>query len=1314
MTTTTLQPGRRRYGLVDTRRISKPRLSQLILVFTGMVIALVLFVWLLFWINPTRRGIGGRWIAQRGLTHPLLGFQAADIEKITGAVRGTVPESDYGSFRDVLRDHLTKAANRPVVLYVSAAGVVDDKGAVLLRDDGGVIGETSEPDARHSAISLEQFFEVFKDAGTRFPSQSRFLIWDAGQIGSDRNLGVYANGFLPKLRSYLAENPVKRLVILSSCAPGQTSTSSEFDNRSVFGYFVEQGLAGKGSTPNGLSVQSLTRYVRAQVALWARNHRQAEQTPELFGDTTLDFPLPRSRKVTLATRPEGDEEQEETKRFLKRLERAWAERDGWQKRKPYRSAPRTWLRYQETLLRAERLFRAGESTEAESALNSLPNLASEVTRVPAFDGSLALLEKNAATASDKSKQKTLEDARSSIDEALDLILGGDETAAPGEEADGAEKTTEPAVEKEKGEAKKAGEPGPVPPAKQEVSAKQASVVPTRKKTQSGHATLSGRRKADSPIARLSSVDDDRRPLFPEAQLIVWADTFVTRGPDRNAFRGRRGEALEKAIQTRNLAEVAAASDERINRWIRPWVEAGDVHRRNGQDLLFAAEPAVPRCLEALDQADEAYQIAIKNAEICDQAIDQIEQLSAELPYYGEWKARRGGRLEIGLDPSFQELLDSAAELARLIHSVPPPLRTEGDPLAGRDEQIQRIKRQYGTVAESFRGLTDDFHNQWEGGRWRDLDTVLNVPLIPAEIRMKLLERVRSRPIASSLLETTTDASSGSSTSSGDSESRLKKESDSFLAERAARSSPSSDPALSETESPADPSFWRTASGLARLELGLLEIGGAKKEEVASLRETYDRACRKLGGSPFSEFAEFSERIRSLRRARLLALGEKPNPDLLYEQLDAADRALRVLPLADEVGRDKLVEQRIKFLRRDLSTWHGQRLLDDFAPRQALATLEKAGDDYGDSNELRRAVERAKVMLRANLLVDANAPKTPTLDDQEGMTVSIKVHAEGEIPAGDAVAFLGHDLRLPVSVNQKGADASSGAAGTLVPIGAGNPADPAEFVVERTDSTPETVTIKLEPGAFYRGQIFPRDLSASAIVFRLTPGKEGIDVTLRQSDRRLIKIYGDQFERHPGQGFLHPHTPLAYRFVINHTLTKPAKIWVRYGLEGKDETFVTRKDVKLEPGRPNDEIGDRVDTDLHEIPFDKARYLVLEIRKDTEMGRVLFKRRYPFRQVAPSQYMRVQDGFDEVQNMAYVNVWHLKSDPVSGPSDVTVSLDGQSIATTLDRGGAEQWWRIYPKPPLPVFWRIQVEKVIDAFKGRIDTGVVPPEKTAPAQ
>src|SRR5205807_1912288 len=138
-------------------------------------------------------------------------------------------------------------------------------------------------------------------------------------------------------------------------------------------------------------------------------------------------------------------------------------------------------------------------------------------------------------------------------------------------------------------------------------------------------------------------------------------------------------------------------------------------------------------------------------------------------------------------------------------------------------------------------------------------------------------------------------------------------------------------------------------------------------------------------------------------------------------------------------------------------------------------------------------------------------------------------------------------------------------------------------------------------------------------------------------------------------------------------------------EGKPETVVTKPDLKLEPGRPNDDCKDRVDADLHEIGVDKPRYLLLEIRKDNEGGRVLLNRRYPSRQVPPGEYMRVQDGFDEIRNMAYVNVWHLKSDPVSGPSDVTVSLGGQILSRSLDRGEAEQWWRIFPQPPPPVLW-----------------------------
>src|SRR3989442_904516 len=119
MTTPTVVPGRRRFGLsklVDTRRHSRPKLSRLVLTARGLAIAAILLAWLTVWINPTRRGVAARWIAQRGLARPWIGHQAADVEKIAGAAKGTLAESEYDSFRDGLRDHLARAGNRPVVL----------------------------------------------------------------------------------------------------------------------------------------------------------------------------------------------------------------------------------------------------------------------------------------------------------------------------------------------------------------------------------------------------------------------------------------------------------------------------------------------------------------------------------------------------------------------------------------------------------------------------------------------------------------------------------------------------------------------------------------------------------------------------------------------------------------------------------------------------------------------------------------------------------------------------------------------------------------------------------------------------------------------------------------------------------------------------------------------------------------------------------------------------------------------------------------------------------------------------------------------
>src|SRR4051794_14390095 len=357
-------------GWLDVRRISKPRLSLLILVATSLVIALVLLIWLLLWISRTRAGIEGWWIAQRGLTAPSVGYQGEDLRRLVRP--GSKAPSDVSdrAFAQALRARLAGAGRRPVVVYLSAVGVADDQGAFLLRPEPGSLQAFAPSGAREGLITPERLVEVFAQSS----SSKKLLILDAAQVGSDRDLGVYANAFVHRVQACLAAKPSSGLVILSSCAPGQTSWSSEADRGSVFGHYVARGMAGAatGWDPGaqGLTVRGLGRYVRYHVERWARANRQAEQTPVLLGDPSVNFPL---RLATASRTPPAPVDDKESERLLARLHEGWTRRDALEARNPHRHSPLLWRRYLATLLRAERRIRAGEHGEAAELLDPLPS-----------------------------------------------------------------------------------------------------------------------------------------------------------------------------------------------------------------------------------------------------------------------------------------------------------------------------------------------------------------------------------------------------------------------------------------------------------------------------------------------------------------------------------------------------------------------------------------------------------------------------------------------------------------------------------------------------------------------------------------------------------------------------------------------------------------------------------------------------------------------------------------------------------------------------------------------------------------------------
>ena len=73
--------------------------------------------------------------------------------------------------------------------------------------------------------------------------------------------------------------------------------------------------------------------------------------------------------------------------------------------------------------------------------------------------------------------------------------------------------------------------------------------------------------------------------------------------------------------------------------------------------------------------------------------------------------------------------------------------------------------------------------------------------------------------------------------------------------------------------------------------------------------------------------------------------------------------------------------------------------------------------------------------------------------------------------------------------------------------------------------------------------------------------------LRQSHAEFVRLYGDQFKRHEDQGFLHPHTPLAFKLFITHSFRKPTTLWVKHWLEDLENEAVIHENVQAPAQRP---------------------------------------------------------------------------------------------------------------------------------------------------
>jgi hypothetical protein len=255
----------------------------------------------------------------------------------------TCPERpDRGATLAALRALRHGAAGQRLMVYLAAPACQDGQGQVQLLPRGAQLGDTD------SWLPLRQVLEELRGV----PARYKLLILDVAWATDSPAVALLSADAPARIHETLDAVPDPTRLVLLSAGPGQVSHASEVLGRTLFNYYLEQGLRGAadgvGGTADGqVTVRELAAYVSDRVRCTARHAFLARQEPQLLGPA-IDFPLRMlPREAQAAASNAG-----------LRVYPPWL-RDAWQKL-PVEATPESFAAAR-TLLAAERAWRAGES-----------------------------------------------------------------------------------------------------------------------------------------------------------------------------------------------------------------------------------------------------------------------------------------------------------------------------------------------------------------------------------------------------------------------------------------------------------------------------------------------------------------------------------------------------------------------------------------------------------------------------------------------------------------------------------------------------------------------------------------------------------------------------------------------------------------------------------------------------------------------------------------------------------------------------------------------------------------------------------------
>jgi hypothetical protein len=821
-------------------RLTKPKISALVLEGTLAAVSVILVAWLMLW-----------FIRQTAVNERILAFQV-DPELNSAPTREIFPQTpDIRAFQgksasaadtQALIDKAVKSAQTPLVIYVSAPALGFGKDAKI--GDSLTVGDLIQSVVTNAKRHV-------------------LLALDLAQVDSDRDLGVFGNSPYSGLEEFVAtlENSNrKHVTILTSSAPGQKSFWSDELGRSVFAHFLREELAAGSDGANSAEINDLKlcESVSRQVRLWVKENRRSVQTPLRMtaGGKDVAFTLRRMRPNKASAKspaelealigqsavgkiaakvdsgsPEAKPKEEVAapaaappapaalrprEALAVDLIKEWDEHHKLRQsggksgnRWLYRTKPVTWREYQSILLRAERLLRAAWHDEADSDLEQSRRLLLEATRIrgsigagpPADDGYF------------RSTDNDL-DAKRQIKEAVDYLTRNRSTQPPPDP-----------------QGKPDAAKGAVAPGDNQAPAKPAPQL-------------------------LGDISQDGYPRpFLELQLLAWANRFNSEFLCPEYFLSSpRKDLLPRLVEVRAKVETALGTDHRGLAWIRPLVERGDDRRRWAQDQLFGLSAGEsPMALKLRSECDHVntteYERALQLIKQFATARDSWEQAAAELPYLAEWAIIRQSfdLAKQSADPIptvVRDALGDALRLSLVLYSRPPAdsvakaNREDDDKLDDRwSADSTALREAIVALDRSLGYLRDEFEREANPTRaassWLDFDNLLRVPLIDPVWRKELLRAEFKR-------------------------------SENLLA-------PAPSQLSSEEKSvPVDRGFFSRAAGLAELDLRLRRMGMGElsdSDPTLELLKTAVSAMGSSGGGSENALTAFDQATKKIAIAR---------------------------------------------------------------------------------------------------------------------------------------------------------------------------------------------------------------------------------------------------------------------------------------------------------------------------------------------------------------------------------------------------------------------------------------------------------------